>query len=288
MTRRRDMRVPRVSSELFPIVMFWMGRKLSVIEIASMLSIQRAGHQVTLFSYERPDGLPEGVTWRNAAEIVPRADFVFYKGTNPALGADHFRYRLQALGLGLWLDTDILLLKPVATRATDLYGWQDQLRINNAVLYLTPQSPVLKDLIDYTSNKYPVPPFVDAQVQRQLVMARLAGTPVHVSQMPWGVWGPFALTHFVKSNRGEQFACPPEVFYPVHFSEPHRLVLQGGEVERLITDATLGVHLWNNNLKKPPRSRPDVPPGHIPVERGSFFERFCREQLGLTVPELID
>lgn len=276
-----------MSVELFPIVTFWMGKSLSAIEIASLLSMQKAGHRVVLFSYERPADIPEGIDWQNAAEVLPRGDFVFYKGSNPALGADLFRYRLQARELGLWLDTDILLLKPVVRQEHEVYGWQDDVRINNAVLYLQPGSPVLRDLLAYTGDNYPVPPFVDQSVQRQLVMAKRAGTPVHVSQMPWGVWGPFALTHFVKTNGLEKHASPPEVFYPIHFSEPHRLVTRGGQVEKAITDATLGVHLWNNNLRKPPKTGPAAPAGMVRVEKDSFFERFCRLELGMSLPDVI-
>jgi len=243
---------------------------------------------VVVFGYVRPDGIPEGIEWCNAEEILPRTEFLFAPNGSPALGTDLFRYRLQVHGHGLWLDADILLLKPLEKLTTPVYGWQDELRMNAAVLYLPPDSAVLQDLITYTSTNFPVPPFVPEHVQSQLRIAIRAGTPVHVSQMPWGIWGPFALTHFVKANRMEHFARPPEVFYPIHFSVPHKLVSAGEDVDRDITDATLCVHLWNNNLRKPSRLHPEVPAGKVFVERGSFFERFCREQLDLRVPEIID
>src|SRR4051812_1086919 len=99
------------SSNLLPVAMFWMGRALSQIELASMLSVQRAGHQITLYSYEKPRGLPNGVEWADASEILPREEFVFYGNTNPSLGSNLFRYKLLAAERGLWLDTDVLLLK---------------------------------------------------------------------------------------------------------------------------------------------------------------------------------
>ena len=136
-----------MASELFRVATFWMGRRLSVIEIASLLSFQRAGHRVVVFGYVRPDGIPEGIEWCNAEEILPRTEFLFAPNGSPALGTDLFRYRLQVHGHGLWLDADILLLKPLEKLTTPVYGWQDELRMNAAVLYLPPDSAVLQDLI---------------------------------------------------------------------------------------------------------------------------------------------
>lgn len=263
------------------VSMFWLGQKLSVIEIASMLSIQRAGHAVQFFSYEKPSQLPAGVAWFNAAEILPRESFVSFRGENPALGANLFRYRLMAAEKGIWLDTDILLLKPVPLDGGELYGWQDEKEINNAALFLPPHSPVLRDLLDFTRNEYPVPPFFEKAIQNELTVLRLTGKPVHVSRMRWGVWGPLALTHFIKKHRHEHLACPREVFYPVHYSEAHMLVTAGFDVDALIGPSTLAVHLWNAKLRQPSKIRPSASPDHIQIDRDSYFGRFCRKELGL-------
>ena len=265
--------------------MFWMGKKLSVIEIASMLSIQRAGHEVQLFSYEKPHQLPAGVAWSNAAEILPRENFVSFRGHHPALGANLFRYKLMEAEKGIWMDTDILLLKPVALDGGELYGWQDEKEINNAVLFLPPGSPVLRELLDFTSNEYPVPPFFEKHIQSELTVLRLSGKPVHVSRMRWGVWGPLALTYFIKKLGHEHLARPSEVFYPVHYSEAHKLVTAGFDVDALIGPSTLAVHLWNAKLKQPSRVRPDADPDIIRIDRDSYFGRFCRKELQLKLKD---
>jgi hypothetical protein len=263
--------------------MFWLGKKLSVIEIASMLSIQRAGHAVQLFSYERPRQLPSGITWFNAAEILPRENFVLFRGENPALGANLFRYRLMAAEKGIWMDTDVLLLKPVALDGGELYGWQDDHQINNAVLFLPSGSPVLRDLLEYTRNEYPIPPFFEKFIQNELTVLRLSGKPVHVSRMRWGVWGPLALTYFIKKNGHDHLARSREVFYPFHHSEAHMLVTSGFDVEARISESTLAVHLWNAKLKQPSKIRPDVDHDRVQIDSDSYFGRFCRQELQLKV-----
>ena len=272
---------------LSKVAMFWMGDELSFIEIASMLSVLRAGHPVDLYGYERPQQLPSGVNWVQAAEILPREKFVLYRGAYPALGANLFRYRLMAAQAGIWLDTDMLLLQPIRKTGAELYGWQDSTQINNAVLYLPHGSPVLKDLLDFTRNEYPVPPFFEKAVQNQLVVARMSGKPVHVSQLPWGVWGPEALTYFVRKNGHEDFARSPEVFYPVQHGEADMLVASGHDVETRIRDTTLGIHLWKARLVRSPMSRAVALGRAVQVDQDSFLHRYCRDELGLTVPALI-
>jgi hypothetical protein len=262
---------------------FWWGKKLSVIEIASMLSIQRAGHQIQLFSYEKPRQLPAGVAWFNAAEILPKESFVFFRGNNPALGANLFRYKLMAAEKGIWMDTDILLLKPVPLDGGELYGWQDEHEVNNAVLFLPPESPVLRDLLDFTRNEHPIPPFFEKFIQNELAVLRLSGKPVHVSRMRWGVWGPLALTYFIKKNRHEHLARAREVFYPVHHSEAHMLVTSGFDVDARIGPSTLAVHLWNAKLRQPSKIRPAADRDQIHIDSDSYFGRFCRKELQLKV-----
>ena len=101
--------------------------------------------------------------------------------------------------------------------------------------------------------------------------------------MPWGVWGPFALTYFIKKNSLENKARSAEVFYPVHSSEAHMVFTAGIDVEARIKETTLAIHLWNAKLKKPSQIRPKIDPGPVHVERGSYFDRFCRTNLDLKV-----
>lgn len=269
------------------VATFWMGSELSFMEIASLLSVMRVGHAVDLYSYEKPSQLPSGVNWVQAADILPREKFILFKSGHPALGANLFRYRLMAAQSGIWLDTDMLLLRPIPNTGGELYGWQDDAQINNAVLYLPPGSPVLSDLLAFTRSEYPVPPFYDKAAQQQLVVARMSGKPVHVSQLPWGVWGPEALTHFVRKNGREEFARSPEVFYPVHHREAEILVAPGRDVEKRIRDTTLGIHLWKARLVGSPMSRAVALGRAIEVHQDSFFHRYCRDELDLTVPGLI-
>src|SRR5690606_16604112 len=102
---------------------------------------------VRLYVYEDLRGVPPGVVTADAALIVPRAVFAAYRDTGSfAVFADLFRYELMARDLGVWIDCDVLSLHPLPTDAPVLFGWQDETAVNNAVLRLPSDSPILADL----------------------------------------------------------------------------------------------------------------------------------------------
>lgn len=268
---------------LFHVNMFWWGESLSQIELASMLSVQRCGHDVTLYAYNSPENLPHGIAWQNASEILPRDKFMLFKNSQPALGSDLFRYHLMAQSKGLWMDTDVLLLQPIIRTQSDVFGWQDELRINGAVLYLAQEGKLLADIMAFVAEEFPIPAFYSERVKQQLAARKHAGQTVHVKYLPWGVWGPDALTHYIGVNGLAKAAKPPPVFYPVHWSHAHHVFSSHYDITEKLQPETLAIHLWNAVLRKSSTASPDATPGKLMIDAGSYFETFCRKELGLRV-----
>ena len=127
------------------IVTFWHG-PLDALRILCLRSQVAAGHKVTVYSFEPLAPLPEGVGNAEAEAILPRA---FAERLRPT-GAggvwrdwttlqysDFFRMRLMAQNAGLWLDADVLLLKPVEIDpAKPYFAWERPRQLGNSVLYL--------------------------------------------------------------------------------------------------------------------------------------------------------
>jgi Glycosyltransferase sugar-binding region containing DXD motif len=268
-------------SELFTVNCLWVGEKLRAAEQICLLSMLRQRHKVRLFTYERLDDVPAGIEVVDANEIIPREKFLRHAKTNsPALGANIFRYKLLKQDLGIWLDTDVILLKPLNRRASHVFGFEDHILINNAVLYIPAHSKLLDDLLDYVCSVHPVPPFYPFRKRMQLRLRKLEGAPIGVEEMEWGVFGPDALTHFVKKNDLVSLASAPEVFYPVRPEQAHSLFSERHDVSHLIEPTTLAVHLWNELLRRPSAIRPDNPKGKLIVDKGSFVAEFARKELG--------
>lgn len=261
---------------LFPVIMFWMGESISRIAVACMNSVISQGHKLTLYCYEQPKNLPAGVTLDDAENVLRKQDFVYFHEKNPAaLGSDLFRFHALNKGLGLWLDTDVILLKPLVYDRQDVvFGWEDAETINGAVLYIDRRSILLKSLLAFTDDHYPIPPFLSSEYVNFLRASKEAGRPVHVSRMEWGVWGPLALTHFAKMYNLHRFAARQEAFYPVHWSQAHKLITRGYNIEKNLTKETFAVHLWSTKLSSPSKIRPEITDDRIEIHKGSFVYQF--------------
>ncbi|MGE0628291.1 MAG: glycosyltransferase [Hyphomicrobiaceae bacterium] len=93
--------------------MLWIEGHLSIIEKLSMRSWLANGHEVILYHYRPLSGVPDGVTLRDAREIVP--ENVLDRSPRHLWGvfSDIFRYHLLYQKGGIWCDADIVLLKPL-------------------------------------------------------------------------------------------------------------------------------------------------------------------------------
>lgn len=80
---------------------FWHGPRLGPVHAACLRSCQRVGHGAVLHCYAPPEDVPPGVTLRDARAVMPEADLLRHRESGSvALGADCFRFRLLAAGLG--------------------------------------------------------------------------------------------------------------------------------------------------------------------------------------------
>lgn len=77
----------------------------------------------------------------------------------------------------------------------------------------------------------------------------MLGIGQHIADMPWGVIGPDAITHFVKTQNLVEFIQPIDVFYPVHYQCIGQLTDSGLSIEDITSTRTLGIHLYNEMLR---------------------------------------
>ena len=127
------------------VVTFWHG-PLDALRLTCLRSQVAAGHKVTVYSFEPLAGLPDGVGNAEAEAILPHAFSEKLRPPQPdgtwrdwttLQFSDFFRMRLMARGAGLWLDADVLLLKPVEIDpAKPYFAWERPRQLGNSVLYL--------------------------------------------------------------------------------------------------------------------------------------------------------
>lgn len=250
-----------------PCTSLWIGPALSPVERACFRSVLRAGHPLILYCYDRPAGIPEGVEVRDAATIVPRERIIRHSGGSVSLFSNLFRYELQRRGAGIWVDSDVYLLRPITDDRQFLFGYEDDGVINTAVLRLPPDSPLVARLIGIFEEDS-VPAWLPRRHRLTAWWRLKTRGRTGLSQMPWGVAGPRALTALVKAEGLAHWALPRETFYPLHYSQAERILDPRASLADIAANDSVAVHLWNEKIK------------HfkdVPAPQGSFLARLQAE-----------
>jgi hypothetical protein len=253
---------------LKPINMFWVGPKLGRIEQLSIKSFLAAGHCVKLHSYQTIEGVPAGTDMVNAAETLPfeQAQMLRHSETGSfALASDLFRFRLMTKQLGFWSDTDVVCLRPVTLESDHVFGWEGDRFINGAFLYLDKNSPLLHEALESFRDNY-LPPWLGLKRAFPFYLKRLKRESFGPKDLPWGSFGPRAITFLAKKHGQVADAQKREVFYPLRLKDAPRIFDRDFNME--IGDSTLLVHLWNERLKHIKETKP---------EAGSLLDRFYKQ-----------
>lgn len=234
---------------LQPIVSLWIGGGLSPIERLSLASFVANGHSTALYSYEDVADVPGGVEMRNAATVLPRrlAEQFRYRSGSYALFSNLFRYELQRRELGLWVDADVVCLKPIALEGSFIAGWESPRFLNGAVMRLAPDSPVVADWFAAWEAGN-VPAWLPVRRAFRARMKGWLGHQVSPAELPFGTFGPKALTALAQKHGLASAAQPEAVFYPVAPRDAQRIYDPTYRFEDVINPETLTVHLWNEKL----------------------------------------
>jgi len=234
-----------------PIIqMFWHGAPLSRLERVCMASFVAHGHRVQLHAYEDPRTAPQGVDVVDARAVLPEKNiFRHAKTGSMAAFADWFRYRVLYERGGIWSDTDVVCLRPLAYAQPEIYAWEDERRINNAILGLPARHPLALWMAECCENPNRFLPYDDGRSKRRKLRRRfLQGD--RRGNVKWGEFGPTGFTAAARFLGYADKALPSFHFYPIHYSQ-WRLVFDAApdDFSRLIEQSS-AVHLWNEMTRR--------------------------------------
>jgi hypothetical protein len=233
------------------VVTFWHG-PLDALRSTCLRSQIAAGHKVTVYSFDPIAGLPDGVGNAEAEAILPHAFSERIRPPEPDGSwrdwtvlqfSDFFRMRLMAESAGLWLDADVLLLKPVEIDPDKpCFAWEHPRRLGNSVLYLPPRDPIVVAFEKLIEQEELTPEWLALRHRLTFFLRRLRGGSNRLADIRVSLFGPGALTALA-SRAGElPFALPRKSFYAVH-AEP-KLFFERSDFSRLIADpAVIGLHV---------------------------------------------
>jgi hypothetical protein len=254
--------------------MFWHGAPLSRVERLAMASFAAHGHPIHLHAYDEPAGVPAGVVLEDAARVLPRRALFRHPRTGSlAVFADWFRYRLLYERGGLWADADVVCLRPLAFERDEVYAWQDDETVCQAVLGLPAGHEVAAWLVAACEAPNRVRPHDPPSLVVRKLRRRLLGRN-GPEWLGFGEVGPRGLTRALRHFRALAAALPTWTFYPLPYREWHRAFdgSLGADSPDLARSSTL--HLWHEMMRRSPGFD-----GNASFPADSLFEELCRRYL---------
>jgi hypothetical protein len=243
------------------VVTFWHG-PLDALRRLCLRSQVAAGHKVTVYSFGPLAGLPEGVGNAEAEAILPHTFAERLRPPEPDGSwrdwttlqfSDFFRMRLMTNGAGLWLDADVLLLKPVELDlAKPFFAWERPRQLGNSVLYLPPDDAIAAAFEALMAQDQLTPDWLALRHRLTFALRRLRGGSNRLSDIRVAIYGPAALTALARRTGELGHALPKKSFYAVH-ADPG-LFFEPSDHAALIADpGIIGLHIS-------PKGRGNQPP----------------------------
>ena len=258
----------------YQVAALWIGGPLSFLEQLCLKSFLDAGQALRLYTYDGVDNAPDGVEQADASAVLPLTGFLRHERTgSPALHSDLFRYHLLAKSdQTIWADTDAYCVKPFTSDTGHFFAWESDTGINGGVLGLPRDSAALAGLLAFTADEFAIPSWYGPGYQAELAAKKAGGAPVHAGEMPWGVWGPHALTHFLKQTGEVRHALPRAALYPFAYEDRRLMLRPGLDPAPYVTDETYSIHFYGRRM----RSRIVLKENGVPRPR-SLIGRLLRK-----------
>lgn len=244
------------NSNLAQIGTLWIDGALSWLEIAALTSFVDTGHDIVLYTYGDVPNVPPGVTVEDARKIWNTETITIHtESGSPAPHSDIFRVMMAKQTGRVWVDTDIIALRPFTRDVQWFIGHEreDKLELGNAVFGPPADSALLNDLHTFLIDPKPIPPWLKDKHRDELA-ARWAADPTQgLGDLPWGTSGPKALTWFAAQTGEITHAHPQTIFFPVSFQDRRMLIdpTRTDELDALLAASqSYAVHLYSRWLRK--------------------------------------
>lgn len=224
----------------------WIGPKLSPLEQLCIRSFIAKGANYELYCYEDVQDVPEGCIIKDANKILSKDAIFLYKNGSPAGFTNWFRYELLQKTGGIWVDTDVFLLKAEDCTKPFLLADEGNGKINGAILGIPSNHPALDFCIE------------ECKKVRENVT--------------WGQTGPNLITQMVTKFGLASKLSPTYELYPINPDKWHWMLNPStySLVERSIKHANY-IHLWNEKIRRSNYDKNTPPPP------GSFLEQLYIE-----------
>lgn len=207
----------------------WIGKRLSKLEILAIKSHVKVGHNFVLWVYDDVEGIPDGITVKDAREILTE-DHVFSYARGEGIGSysacsNLFRYKLLLDQGGWWVDTDVVALKPFEFDEEFVFASENLKNKSCCPTTCVIKAPAGSKPMWFCWEK---------------------ASKVDRLNVKWGTIGPKLISKAVFKYDLEEFAVPPYVFCPVDWF----VAEDNPVVPDCDTSRSHAVHLWHEMWRR--------------------------------------
>ncbi|WP_343314192.1 hypothetical protein AAIB41_03350 [Brucella sp. BE17] len=205
------------------ICTFWYGPRLREVDRICLASMVMTGQRVKLFTYAPVENLPAGVELHDAETILPEKTFRRLDPNYPNLRtrrtivqfSDLFRIMLMKHEQGVWLDTDVYLVKQFHPDPSVPYlARENRFRVGVSALYLPKDHPIIDEFETYIGASYPLPRWLGIRRGKlRPLYYRMIGKEVTPASIGITVFGNDGISRLARKYGNFKTAAPQENFY---------------------------------------------------------------------------
>jgi hypothetical protein len=201
----------------------WIGEELSPLQIISIKSFLKNKLKYNLYVYHDVYNIPSGVNILDGNEIINESEiFVYKRGLNkgsPSAFSNLFRYELLFQKGGLWVDTDMVLLKDFDLTKRFVFAsevdYEGNLKVATGLMYSKDKGEHLfKELIDEVNSR-------------------------NKDNLNHGDIGPILFDYKVREFGLMDYVKKPEIFSYPNWSDIYKIV-DGTSIHK----ESVCIHLW--------------------------------------------
>ncbi|SLN12968.1 hypothetical protein TRL7639_00153 [Falsiruegeria litorea R37] len=236
------------STPLPPVASLWVGGELNWLHKLCLASYAYRGHEVVLFFMaDTAPSVPPGVRTAPITDIWDPAP-AGHADAPASMLSDLFRLHLLKKTDMVWIDTDMLAVRPMPT-ADYHFGFEPTGSINGAVLRLPKASKALNKLLEWFDDPEWITPWLGEKDQAEIAKAPPGKRLLRAFELRRPAVGPRALAYTLRKCGELKHAQKPDVFYPLRGVMTDVLFSGHCHQDNWLTENTLAVHLYDSMVR---------------------------------------
>jgi hypothetical protein len=189
---------------------------------------------------------PPGVSVVDAGRLCPKERIFRHRRSGSlAVFADLYRCMILARFDAAWLDADIVLVRPLPDAPALLAAERSPTarQVNNALMRLPPEHPLLKSLLSLSRRPFAALPWTRPAKLAGILRDSLRWRTLGPAVMPWGTFGYVAIQNHIAAHGFDGVILGPETCLTPDRAD---LFTPVQDVDALLASPVIYIHLYRS------------------------------------------